>query len=138
MGKLDGKIALVTGAGKGIGRGIALALASEGAAQVITSRTLENLEATAAAISDTGVSVMPVCGDIAEESHVLDVFNQIKRQHGRLHILVNNAGAFDGGPIDQLSTAAWDRVVATNLPGPFPLHQRSDADHETAGRWTHH
>lgn len=118
-GKLQGKVALVTGAGRGIGRGIALALAGEGANLLLVSRTLSELEATAAACRERGVTAVVQAGDVSDEATVERLFEVLHKQFGTLDLLVNNAGAFDGAPLEQLATEAWDRVIATNLRGPF-------------------
>lgn len=119
MGTLDGKVAIVTGAGRGIGRGIAEALAAEGAAVSLTARTAGQIEAVAQTIIQHGGRSIAIAGDVASEEHVQNLFTQTVQHWGRLDILVNNAGAFDGGPLDQLSLEAWDRVLNTNLRGPF-------------------
>ena len=119
MGKLNGKVAVLTGASKGIGRGIGRALAKEGCALVITSRGASDLEGAAQEFAAAGVQVESLAGDAADEAHVARVFDLVKQKFGKLDLLVNNAGAFDGGPLDQLSTEAWDRVIATNLRAPF-------------------
>ncbi|MDP6779188.1 MAG: SDR family oxidoreductase [Candidatus Latescibacteria bacterium] len=119
MGKLDGKVALVTGASRGIGKGIARGLAQEGAALVMASRDPETLEAAAEEIRGEGVDVLAHAADVSDDGQVGELFRQAMAQFRRLDILVNNAGAFDGGPIDQLSIEAWDKVIAVNLRGPF-------------------
>ena len=119
MGKLDGQVALVTGANKGIGKGIALGLAREGASLVLAARGRDELESASRQVASLNVPVLAVPTDVAEESQVEALFSETVRRFGRLDILVNNAGAFDGGPIDQLSTEAWDKVLAVNLRGPF-------------------
>lgn len=120
MHKLNGKVALITGAGRGIGRGIALAFAAEGAALVLTARSQDQLEAVAeeaAKLSESRVIVQPA--DVSDEQQVAALFARVQAEFGKLDILVNNAGAFDGGPLDELTTEAWDRVINTNLRGPF-------------------
>jgi NAD(P)-dependent dehydrogenase (short-subunit alcohol dehydrogenase family) len=120
MQKLTGKVALVTGASRGIGRGIALAFAGEGATLVLSARSQEQLAsvaAEAAGLSQAPVIVQPA--DVSDEQQVAALFARVQAEFGRLDILVNNAGAFDGGPLDQLSVEAWDRVINTNLRGPF-------------------
>lgn len=119
MPLLENKIAIVTGAGRGIGRGIAHALAIEGASVILTARSESQLRETAASIGDEGGTAHVEVGDIADEQHVNEVFRVAKSQFGRLDLLVNNAASFDGGPIDELSVDAWDRAMATNLRGPF-------------------
>lgn len=125
MGKLSGKTALVTGAGRGIGKGIARAFAREGADMLITSRTLEQLEETAAEVKQLGVRVVIEPGDIGSESDVDAIFSRFREEFDQLDLLVNNAGAFNGGPLDELALADWDHVINTNLRGPFMCTQRA-------------
>ncbi len=119
MGKLDGQVALVTGSNRGIGKGIALALAGEGAALVLTARGRESLNRTADEFAKQGTRVLAVPADLTDEGQVKDLFARALAQFQRLDLLVNNAGAFDGGPLDELSAAAWDKVMAINLRAPF-------------------
>lgn len=119
MGKLTGKVALITGGNKGIGKGIALGLAAEGAALTITARGQAELQHTADELKATGADVLALPADMTDEQQVQDIFAKTLARFGRLDILVNNAGAFDGGPLDQLSVAAWDKVIAVNLRAPF-------------------
>ncbi len=119
MGKLSGKVAWVTGASRGIGRGIAKAMAAEGASLVISSRNVADLSEIGGELSRQNVAVEIAAADIAEPAQVQAVVDRLMARFGRLDILVNNAGAFDSGPIDELSIEAWDRVLATNLRGPF-------------------
>ncbi|MSU77564.1 MAG: SDR family oxidoreductase [Gemmataceae bacterium] len=119
MAKLSGKIALVTGGNKGIGRGIALGFAAEGASLVLVARGQADLDRTAADIRALGADVLTLPADVTDEKQVDVVFAQTIAHFGRLDILVNNAGAFDGGPLDELSVEAWDKVMALNLRAPF-------------------
>ncbi|MEP7338432.1 MAG: SDR family oxidoreductase [Acidobacteriota bacterium] len=119
MKKLEGKIALVTGASQGIGLGIAHGLAAEGASLVLTARNAERLNQNAETLVQTGTNVLAIPADVTDEAQVQEVFRQIRERFGRLDLLVNNAGIFDGGPVDELSVETWDRVMATNLRGPF-------------------
>jgi NAD(P)-dependent dehydrogenase (short-subunit alcohol dehydrogenase family) len=119
MGKLDGKVALVTGGNKGIGKGIALGLATEGAALVVTARGEPELRRTGDELATLGAPVLAVPADVTEERQVHELFAQTVQRFGRLDVLVNNAGAFDGGPLDELSVEAWDKVIAVNLRAPF-------------------
>jgi NAD(P)-dependent dehydrogenase (short-subunit alcohol dehydrogenase family) len=119
MGKLTGKVALVTGGNKGIGKGIALGLVREGARVTITARGGEALQRTADELSAQGAEVLALPADVTDERQVQDVFTKAMERFGRLDVLVNNAGAFEGGPLDQLTAATWDHVLAVNLRGPF-------------------
>jgi NAD(P)-dependent dehydrogenase (short-subunit alcohol dehydrogenase family) len=119
MGKLSGRVALVTGGNKGIGKGIALGLAREGAALTVTARGAEPLNQAAKELAALGVEVLASAADLTDERQVQAVFGQSMERFGRLDILVNNAGSFDGGPIDELAAEAWDRVLAINLRAPF-------------------
>ena len=119
MGGLDGKIALITGSSRGIGKGIARGMAREGASVVITSRNAESVHATAKELEASGATVLAFPADVTDEAQVEQLFAATMERFGRLDILVNNAGAFDGGPLDELSTEAWNKVIATNLTAPF-------------------
>lgn len=118
-GKLSGKVAVVTGGGTGIGKGIASGLAAEGTKTVIAGRRLEKLNQAAAEISASGWTVVSVAADVTREAQVSALFRRTLEIFGRVDILVNNAGAFDCGPLDEFPAEAWDRVIATNLRGPF-------------------
>jgi NAD(P)-dependent dehydrogenase (short-subunit alcohol dehydrogenase family) len=117
---LTDKVALITGAGRGIGRGIALAFAREGAALVLASRSADQLAHVAEEAAEVSrEKVVVQVADVSDEQQVEQLFARVRSEFGRLDVLVNNAGAFDGGPLDELSAEAWDRVINTNLRGPF-------------------
>src|SRR5215467_6596537 len=123
MRRLEGKIALITGANRGIGRGIAEAFAAEGAALTLTARDAALLNETAEAMrqrKQNGDAILAVPADVTDEKQVQEVFRQATDHFGRLDILVNNAGTFAGyGPIDEVSVESWDQIIAVNLRGPF-------------------
>jgi len=119
MGKLNDQVAIVTGASQGFGRGIARALAREGATLVLTARGEPVLLELRQELQAAGTDVEICAGDVADEQTVAQVFQLAQQRFGRLDLLVNNAGAFDGGPLDELTAAAWDHVIGTNLRGPF-------------------
>lgn len=119
MGKLDGKVALVTGASRSIGKAIAIGLAGEGARLVLAARTLEALNDTAQKVTESGSGALAVPTDVREEKQIENLFTRLMKHYGRLDILVNNSGIFGPGAIDKLPTELWDDVIATNLRGAF-------------------
>jgi NAD(P)-dependent dehydrogenase (short-subunit alcohol dehydrogenase family) len=119
MNQLAGKITIITGAGTGIGKGIARAFAREGSHLVLASRKTERLEETRAELEPQGVKVIVVPTDVTDETQVHRLFEAALKTFGRLDILVNNAGRFDGGPLDELSLETWQKVLAVNLTAPF-------------------
>ncbi|HEY6402312.1 MAG TPA: SDR family oxidoreductase [Blastocatellia bacterium] len=120
MRRLEGKIVLITGANRGIGRGIAEAFAAEGAALTLTARDAVLLNETADVLKRIGADVLAVPSDVTDETQVRDVFRQAMDRFGRLDVLVNNAGTFSGyAPIDEASVESWDWIMAVNLRGPF-------------------
>ena len=119
MGRLEGKVVLVTGGGRGIGKGIARGMVAEGASVAIASRQSQTLEQTAAELREGGAAVLAVPADVTDEAQVERLFGAVMERFGRLDVLVNNAGAFEGGPLDELSLADWSHVIAVNLTGPF-------------------
>ena len=119
VSQLDDKIAVVTGGGTGIGKGIARAFAAEGADLAIASRNRDRLEETAGELRALGVDVLVVTADVGDERQVAALFEEVMDRFGKLDILVNNSGIFERGPIDELTVEAWRRVVDVNLTGPF-------------------
>ncbi|HEY1067281.1 MAG TPA: SDR family oxidoreductase [Pirellulales bacterium] len=116
---LAGKSALVTGANRGIGRAIARGLAAAGASVTLAGRTLASLQEASVEIAVLGGRAFPAVADVTDEAAVERLFALHVEQFGGLDVLVNNAGAFDGGPFDELTAEAWDKVIAVNLRGPF-------------------
>jgi NAD(P)-dependent dehydrogenase (short-subunit alcohol dehydrogenase family) len=119
VGKLAGKIALITGASRGIGKGIAEGFAREGAALILVARDLDRLRKIEEEMSAARRNVVVIQADVTNEQQVQEAFRQTMAMFGRLDILVNNAGVFDGGPLDELTLEAWEKVMAVNLRGPF-------------------
>jgi NAD(P)-dependent dehydrogenase (short-subunit alcohol dehydrogenase family) len=114
------KIALVTGAGSGIGRAVALALARDGWTVVLAGRRPQPLHDVAAAIRGTGREALPVPTDVTDPAAVDTLFNAVRRTYGRLDLLVNNAGrGAPAVPIDELPVADWQAVVDANLTAAF-------------------
>lgn len=119
MKKLSGKTALITGAGRGIGRGIARSFAQAGADLVLAARTEAQLDDARAEMEAIGARVESRVTDVTDEAQVAELFAAAVERFGKLDLLVNNAGAFDGGPLDSLSLETWEHVIAVNLRGPF-------------------
>lgn len=119
MGQLQDRIAVVTGASSGIGQGIAVAFAVEGAKTVLASRSRQKLEVVANEIQGAGGLVHVVPTDVTVEQDVIDLFRQTLETFGRVDILVNNAGVSKGGPTDELSLEVWQQVIGVNLTGAF-------------------
>lgn len=117
--RLDGQVAVITGAGQGIGRGIALALAQEGCKLVLSGRRREKLESVAAEVRVVGADVLVQPADVSIEADVDALFAAVQQRFGKLDILVNNAGAFDGGPLDEVTLTAWNNVIGACLTGTF-------------------
>ena len=116
MGKLDGKVAIVTGGGTGIGKGIVRAFATEGARVVIASRSEQTLNEL---VEELGDQVLAVPTDLKVEAQIIAMFERTIVEMGQLDILVNNSGVFEGGPIEELSLETWQHVMDVNLTGVF-------------------
>ena len=114
------KIALVTGAGSGIGKQVAIALCEAGYATVLAGRRKEPLEETAKLAGESGARTLVVPTDVGDPQSVTQLFENTREQFGRLDVLFNNAGVNAPGiPIDELSVEQWRNVVDTNLTGAF-------------------
>jgi NAD(P)-dependent dehydrogenase (short-subunit alcohol dehydrogenase family) len=119
MRRLAEKVAIVTGGGSGIGRGIALALADEGVKVVVCGRRLERVDSTVGEIMKVGGVAQSFRADVAVEKDVNDLVHAVLEKYGRIDILVNNAGIADGGPLHETMSETWDHVLEINLRGPF-------------------
>lgn len=118
MGKLDNKVAVVTGASKGIGAGIAKRLAADGARVVVNyARSAEAAQAVVAAIEAAGGTAVAARADIAKPAEITRLFGEIKASHGRVDILVNNAGVYAAGPLDAVTPEEIDRHYDLNVKG---------------------
>lgn len=117
---MTGRIAMVTGAGSGIGRAVALGLAGAGYTVVLAGRRLDRLETVADAIRGLGREALPVAADVADPDAVAHLFTRTRNAYGRLDVLFNNAGLFTPGvPIDDVSLADWRASIDVNLTGAF-------------------
>src|ERR1041385_4903675 len=120
QGSLHGRIALVTGAGRGIGAAIGRKLASLGATVVLCGRTLKHLELTASAISSSGGNAVPMQCDVTSLESVQTTASNVEQKYHSLDILVNNAGVGSFvGPLHEMTPQAWEKVLNTNLRGVF-------------------
>ena len=116
--RLEGKVAVVTGASSGMGRAIALLFAKEGAKVVAVARRKERLEEIAQ--QAPAGSIIPVQGDMGKKEDIENMIEQAVSQFGKLDILVNNAGIMDDfTPAGDVSDDLWERVININLTGPF-------------------
>ena len=117
--RVDGKIAVITGAGTGIGRMAARVLARAGAAAIATDIDGAAAEQTAAEISGEGLKATAYRMDVTNEDEIVSVFAAVKKDHGPVGILFNNAGIAKKAPSEELSLADWNAVVDVNLTGVF-------------------
>jgi NAD(P)-dependent dehydrogenase (short-subunit alcohol dehydrogenase family) len=130
---LSGKIALVTGSTRGIGRGIAECMAEAGAHVIVTGRDANATESVSRHISNAGGKASPLVSNLADESEVGTLIARVIEKHGDLHILVNNAGIDDEQPAIEYSLESWRRILTINLEVPFRLCQAA-APHFIAKR----
>jgi NAD(P)-dependent dehydrogenase (short-subunit alcohol dehydrogenase family) len=135
MDRLRGRVALVTGAASGIGQGIAVAFAREGADVVVVDRCDEpEAAATLDAVRTAGTATLFVRTDVSDEHAVAAMAQAALARFGRIDVLVNNAGIFSESLLEDMTTAEWDRVLATNLRSVFlctraligPMLERGD------------
>ncbi|HEY5211353.1 MAG TPA: SDR family oxidoreductase [Stellaceae bacterium] len=119
MEALTGRVAIVTGGNSGIGRAIALAYAAEGAKLVLAARRADQLKEVAEQIVAAGGAALAVPTDITQEPDVLALFEKTMAAHGRVDVLINNAGTATRESADELSLAQWRKVIDVNLTGAF-------------------
>jgi NAD(P)-dependent dehydrogenase (short-subunit alcohol dehydrogenase family) len=138
--QLSGKVALVTGASKGVGRGIAIALARHGATVVINYNSdLAGAQETLAAVEAAGGTGITAKASVSSADQIDAMFDLVRQTYGRLDILVNNAGVQTWKALLDLTESEWDHVLDTNLKGTFLCTQRAAAimKEQGAGRILH-
>jgi NAD(P)-dependent dehydrogenase (short-subunit alcohol dehydrogenase family) len=113
------RVAIITGAGRGVGRATAIQFAREGARVVLFSRTRSHLEETASIITQASGHVLPIAGDVSREEDVVMLFERVWDSYGRVDILVNCAGIIATRPFVEMDVATWDAVLNVNLRGTF-------------------
>jgi gluconate 5-dehydrogenase len=121
---LSGRVAIVTGAGRGIGKSIAVGLAEYGANIVLCSRTLSELEQVAQKINALGRKTLPFVIDITQTSEIDHLISETQDKFKRIDVLVNNAGAMLVSPALEINESDWKLVMDTNVKAPFFLSQR--------------
>lgn len=120
--RLEGKVALITGGGRGIGKSIALAYAKEGAYVAVSARTESQIESVAKEIRKLGQRALAIKADIRKEEDVKKMVGTVIQEFGKIDILVNNAGVTEKKPtkeIKDLPEEEWNRIIQTNLTGTF-------------------
>jgi len=113
------RVAIITGAGRGVGRATAIQFAREGAQVVLFSRTRSHLEETASIITQTGGRVLAIAGDVSREEDVMALFERVRESYGRVDILINCAGIIAVRPFVEMDVATWDAILNVNLRGTF-------------------
>ena len=127
MNLLAGKVAVITGANQGIGKGIATLFAAEGCRLGLAARNAAKLDAVATGLRTGGADVVAVPTDVSREAEVEALFDAVMKQFGRVDILINNAGAFDGGELDSVTLEGWNNVIGPCLTGTFLCSRRAFA-----------
>ena len=117
--KLAGRVAVITGASKGLGKAMALALGGSGARLALVSRNLEQLKATAEEARGLGAEVEAFVADVTDEQQVKQIETAVLNRFGKAHILINNAGINLRKPVTEFTLAEWKLVMDTNVTGAF-------------------
>jgi len=121
--RLEGKVAIVTGAGRGIGQAIAIGLANEGANVIVNDVNLESARSVADEIKHRGGQALAIKADVSSNTEVIQMVKQTVDKFGKINILVNNAGISGFWPTLELTEVEWDRVLNTNLKSQFLCSQ---------------
>ena len=137
--KLDGQVAIITGAGRGIGRAIALAYAREGARLALAARNEAELEETAAAVSELGGEAITVRTDVTSQIATERLARRVAEHYGRIDVLVNNAGISGPvGPLESNDIAEWVDTINVNLTGTFLVCRAVISRNAATGLWQYH
>lgn len=116
---LAGKVAVITGAGSGVGRATAIALAEAGATPVLIGRTRESLEETAKSVTEAGGRSVVIPADVSDEAQIVGAVNEAATILGGIDAAILSAGVGHNGAIESYDLADWEQTIATNLTGPF-------------------
>jgi 3-oxoacyl-[acyl-carrier protein] reductase len=116
---LKDKVAIVTGSSRGIGQGIALRFAKEGARVVVNGRSEEAMKETLDRIKKAGGTAVGIAADISDPKQVKNLVTQTVKKFGRLDVMVNNAGIVDTAPITEMTPDTWNKMIAVDLTGVF-------------------
>jgi 3-oxoacyl-[acyl-carrier protein] reductase len=132
---LTGCTAIVTGASRGIGRAVALALSRHGTHVGLVARTREGLEGVADECRRSGVQALPIVADLSDPAAAREIVEQVVGGLGSLHFLINNAGVFGGGSADDADLRLWDRTIDVNLRALMHLtrHALPEIEHHPRG-----
>ena len=117
--KLDGKVALVTGGNRGIGKAMGTTFAEEGAKVVLTARRAAIGEPVAQDLRSAGHDVTFIAADVTDENEVRTLIDSVISRHGALDIVVNNAGIAPASPVESMDTAVWHELIACNVTSMF-------------------
>ena len=117
--EFQGRVAIVTGAGRGMGRAVALRLATGGASVAVNDLLLEDAQRVADELKSVGKDALAIAGDVTNSADVLRIVNQATDAFGAVHILINNAGVLRPTPVIDIEEDEWDFVVGVNLKGTY-------------------